>query len=71
MMPPQKNSHFYFHVTFALLCMASLALFYLQFKYGVIAGDAQDSSVYGLHQFDATYCNRVSVPRLYGSLKGL
>lgn len=28
----------------------SLALFYIQFKYGMIAGDAQDSSVYGLPQ---------------------
>lgn len=62
MMPPQYNSQFsslgffsHFHVTFALLCLASLALFYLSFKYGVIA--AQDSSVCGLLQFDATYCN--------------
>lgn len=56
---PQKNSHFHFHVTFALLCMASLVLFYLKFKCGVIAGASWDSSGYGLLQFDATYYNRI------------
>lgn len=61
MMPHLKNSHYYFHVTFALLCMASLALFYLQFKYEVIAVDARDSSVHDLLQFDATYYNGISV----------